>query len=910
MRGKLSMYKIRTNDQKLVITGGPEIAVAETINVQECQFIFDKSWAGLTVYACFKNQNILEEAQILLDDTYTCKVPASVTMEPGNLYVGLLGVADGNIVKPTVWQRLAIVLKGVSPTGQIIDGNPTAIAELTQIANEAMNTSSEAKDIAQEAHDIVEEMREEIDVFEAAVDEKMVDIDSIANEAADISRELQEEFAEFLDTYQKGMGISQGFGEDSSVTISQKTITDNFYNNLGENKIFLNEDIKNPDNWTYTGITNKQPSAAYYQLEDSIYYGYNPGTNKRISNLIRITNGYAPVDKENNQYAIQITPKTNELGVTQYAFYGFYEDNGLIVADKFPNTEMWASNSIYIDLSKYIKFAIVITIDNGTSDGAVLNKNNLNDYITVDLFEARLMLQNKEYIVDDDSAITQKIYNKYGLTNKNVVFTKLETEKVWGNYSYAYGGNRGWYTYADTNRLCTISSAVKLFNISDIKFLNIVLKGDVEYILSVFDETLQNQTKLSGESYIRKNGFYDISNFAYLGLLIRGVPNRQLSIDEISDLVEVTAISINENNKIITKQWNESKIKRFNQNYLLNGEGYIFFTDPHIYSNRITATESKRFYETILTYYKNTPAEFIVNCGDVLQGNTPLSKNDTVAELVFFNSIFNKNSIYLPVFGNHDDGSYNNPSTTLTQNEINNAIFKQYDKSYYRYPTRKVNFIVLDSGSTNNFNQITGYRYEQLLWLKSTLEENQTKDVAVFVHQILQSGNVNLNSDTYRMLFMRHATKLMDEFNNRNAGSLVISGYTSITYDFSNTTGRVRYVSAGHRHKENYTLMNNIPVFLTTKAIYENSVPTFDLCYHDMENDIIYLERIGYGKNRVIRLSVQNISIGNNVSETGKTLESENANVINAEGIAIGAGPCAVVLSDSDVSEIKYYIVS
>lgn len=164
------MYKIRTNDQALVITGGPEIAVAETINVQDCQFIFDKTWSGLTVYACFKNQNIIEEAQILLDGTYTCKVPVSVTMEPGNLYVGLLGVANGNIVKPTVWQRLAIVIQGVSPSGQIVDGNPTAIAELTQIAEKALESATEAKDIAEQASSEVSELSSRVGTVETEVE--------------------------------------------------------------------------------------------------------------------------------------------------------------------------------------------------------------------------------------------------------------------------------------------------------------------------------------------------------------------------------------------------------------------------------------------------------------------------------------------------------------------------------------------------------------------------------------------------------------------------------------------------------------------------------------------------------------------------------------------------------------------
>ena len=223
------MYKIRVNGNTITVTGGKQIDVAESLNTEKCQFIFNSEWSGLTCYACFKNSNLIDESQILLDSSYTCTIPGDVLAKSGDLYVGALGVnaANGNIVKPTVWERLAIILEGVSPTGQILDcDNPSVIAQLTGVAEEALETANEALDKASQANENSIEALNTVEDQNAVIEKNIEDNEQFKEEIEGISEQLQNDYAEFLENYQRNWGVEQSVGSSTTNVMSQKAVTD------------------------------------------------------------------------------------------------------------------------------------------------------------------------------------------------------------------------------------------------------------------------------------------------------------------------------------------------------------------------------------------------------------------------------------------------------------------------------------------------------------------------------------------------------------------------------------------------------------------------------------------------------------------------------------------------------------
>ena len=441
------------------------------------------------------------------------------------------------------------------------------LAKIGEKLNEVINNTNEQ-------NEKLIEMSTAIDEFMRETDEKYVafteQINTMFNEKSDelentVSTAINDltntidnkitdfdsAWQEFLREYQVTFGIENGFGDNETNAISQKTLTDAYYNNINEKRTTTNDDITNPANWVYAGISS---NTAYQQLEDSIYYAYNPGTNKRISYLNYKNLTYTPKDKNENNYAIQITPKTptSITGITNYAFYGFYyDDEDNIIGERITDGGAWAETPLYIELNKYIKFAISLKVDDETADGAVLNINNLSDYIEIYLFETKIDKFNKEYITNDESAIMQKIQNKYNLTNKNVVFSQLtKYSGVWANYnisSTATGiaiGTTGKYLNPSYTRLCSTYQyrddgagnfkTSGVYNLGDIKFINIVRKNqNIEYGVRAYNKELDTESILTDATYTTKDDFYDVSEYPYIGIVIKYIDGSNIDVSDV-----------------------------------------------------------------------------------------------------------------------------------------------------------------------------------------------------------------------------------------------------------------------------------------------------------------------------------------------------------------------------------------
>lgn len=112
-------------------------SVLGTVGVEQVQFIFDKSWDGLTKFACFKNTGRprrQQEFQLVLPEDGVVTIPWEMYTHSGNLYVGALGMKGEQVVKPTVWTLMNTVHKGVDPDGDFAkEATPSLVQQMADI---------------------------------------------------------------------------------------------------------------------------------------------------------------------------------------------------------------------------------------------------------------------------------------------------------------------------------------------------------------------------------------------------------------------------------------------------------------------------------------------------------------------------------------------------------------------------------------------------------------------------------------------------------------------------------------------------------------------------------------------------------------------------------------------------------
>ena len=136
------MYVVEISGQavRTITRKGDGNSVLGTVGVEQVEFHFDNSWDGLTKFACFKNTGRprrQQEFQMVLPDDGIVTVPWEMYTHSGSLYVGALGMADEQIVKPTVWTLMSSVTKGVDPDGDFSkEATPSMIQQLVATADE------------------------------------------------------------------------------------------------------------------------------------------------------------------------------------------------------------------------------------------------------------------------------------------------------------------------------------------------------------------------------------------------------------------------------------------------------------------------------------------------------------------------------------------------------------------------------------------------------------------------------------------------------------------------------------------------------------------------------------------------------------------------------------------------------
>ena len=100
-----------------------EPVTSGSVNVYRARFTFSPDWDGLTRTAVFRAGAV--SRSVLLDDSGECTIPWEVLERPAWLSAGVYGKAGEDVVLPTIWCNLGIIMEGTElPEGGEVPPTP------------------------------------------------------------------------------------------------------------------------------------------------------------------------------------------------------------------------------------------------------------------------------------------------------------------------------------------------------------------------------------------------------------------------------------------------------------------------------------------------------------------------------------------------------------------------------------------------------------------------------------------------------------------------------------------------------------------------------------------------------------------------------------------------------------------
>lgn len=279
-------------------------------------------------------------------------------------------------------------------------------------------------------------------------------------------------------------------------------------------------------------------------------------------------------------------------------------------------------------------------------------------------------------------------------------------------------------------------------------------------------------------------------------------------------------------------------------------ESFLFFTDPHLLEGTGWENKCCEFVSQIQKYYNSTPTTFCL-CGGDWIGNSDLPA-DACFKMGyvdgFMNSMFD--NVYMLV-GNHDtnyQGKKDSGSATGTTRLSNQSIvdlwYRKTKKAYYAFDGANTKFYCFDAGTEDqSLTAYNNYGWEQVAWFANSLLSDNSPHIAIGTH-ILYSVGTTIQPLTDKIL------AIADAYNNRT--TITANG---VAYDYTNSTGNVEFLIAGHKHVDADYVVHNIPCILTANVCKDESLgATFDLVFADYDNRQIKLLRVGSGSDRTIAI--------------------------------------------------------
>lgn len=136
-----------TAEKNLLTIQEKETLTSGSVNVYRVRFSFSEDWDGLDKIAVF--QALEESRSVPLDHTNECMIPWETLKKPGaNLFCGVYGTREGEIVLPTLWCSLGKILPGTVPGEDITSPTPDMWEQLLQQSQQAVETARQLREDA------------------------------------------------------------------------------------------------------------------------------------------------------------------------------------------------------------------------------------------------------------------------------------------------------------------------------------------------------------------------------------------------------------------------------------------------------------------------------------------------------------------------------------------------------------------------------------------------------------------------------------------------------------------------------------------------------------------------------------------------------------------------------------------
>lgn len=294
-----------------------------------------------------------------------------------------------------------------------------------------------------------------------------------------------------------------------------------------------------------------------------------------------------------------------------------------------------------------------------------------------------------------------------------------------------------------------------------------------------------------------------------------------------------------------------AKIKSFCE--LFNGidktEPFMFFTDPHLcqFEGDSWREEFDTYMLTLKKYYNECPVTRVFCGGDWL-GGTIASASDACYRLGLADAKMREYfAEHYMMRGNHESNfEWSGTNAVLNRETIRNLMFRKEGNTYYSVDGDNTKFFIFDTQNESSTLYDTAFETEQLVWFAEALKVNTVENLAIMLHIVYYPDcEPNVSGGTLRTI-TASLLNIAQAYNNKT--SITVNG---TVYDFTNATGRVRYLFGGHTHFDSVTTENGIPLIITTQ-LRDGSTPTFDLCLADYDSNKLHLVRVGTGESRTV----------------------------------------------------------
>lgn len=343
---------------------------------------------------------------------------------------------------------------------------------------------------------------------------------------------------------------------------------------------------------------------------------------------------------------------------------------------------------------------------------------------------------------------------------------------------------------------------------------------------------------------------------------------------------------------------------------------FMWSTDCHRYSSNADGVQNFADMVKNMRYFnKKVPCDFMLNTGDMTDGNTDKSTTLTRAHTCL-SELRTIGIPYVWAQGNHDTNGYND---VFTMDECHKAYFtatskeailnkSEYGTDYYiDYIGLGVRFIVLNANNVDNAHDKLYYVYGRTVatWLTSALDTDM--DVIIALHQ------TPVSSQTYNNQGTTGSAGVISAINNfvSNGGQLVmISGHThadmafispwmsimqdcqrycSVTEDSINgrsdiTTGFIDVIRKNARSKED-----------ARKDLWSVGI------YKPISKDFDFI-RFGAGKDRYFHTTpiAPQTLVSRFDSPTWATSDENIATVVDGVVTGVATGKCTIVARDAE----------